>query len=90
METNVKIPLDELTTVRLVCKRKSCGGVVEMPTSRLQALIGPPLCPSCQQPFVVKQVGSVGGLQALGMSLQNLIGGLDFSVEFVVPMPNGG
>jgi len=88
IEKNLKVDLSELKIVRLVCDMANCGGVAEMPTDRLQGLTGQVLCPSCSQPFIVKAIGSIDGLKALGMSLQNLIGDSGFSVEFVVPTPD--
>lgn len=87
MKTTITIPVDELQTIRLVCKRANCGGVAEIPTSRLAGLVGQVECPSCHLAFVVKQIGGdgIGGLKALGVSLDNLIGTQDYEVEFVVP-----
>lgn len=89
MKKNITIPVDELQTIRLVCKRPNCGGVAEIPTSRLADVVGQVECPSCHQAFVVKQVGGngIGGLKALGVSLDNLIGTQDYEVEFVVSAP---
>ena len=86
-EKIIKVPLDELQTIRFICKRQGCGGVVEFPTARLTGPVGL-TCPSCNQPFPVSQIGSIGGLRALGMAITNLTGNNDFEVEFVVPDPN--
>ena len=91
-EKILKIPLSELATIRLVCKRQNCGGVAEIPVSRLRN--SPSLdkwtCPSCNQAFSVPVIGGpggLGGLNALGKSLNNLARTADMTVEFVVPAP---
>lgn len=88
VEKSIKIELAELAIIRLVCNRTDCGGVAEMPVARLSGLTGQVLCPSCNQAFPVKSIGSIGGLKALGVSLANLIGDPSFSVEFAVPDPS--
>jgi hypothetical protein len=35
-ENIIKIPIEELGTVRLVCRRENCGGVAEIPVSGLE------------------------------------------------------
>ena len=105
-ENILRIPLSELVTFRLVCLSANCGGVVEFPCHRLTALAGGlVLCPSCNTPFAIPNIagGGVGGLQGLGMALQNLGGagavaaagagaggpGVQpaFRAEFVIPAP---
>src|SRR5436853_624933 len=56
-EKILKVSLSELETVRLVCKRENCGGVAEIPTARLEALVGSVQCPSCGQGFAIPQIG---------------------------------
>jgi hypothetical protein len=90
-EKILKIPLSELATIRLICKRQNCGGVAEIPVSRLVALVGQVTCPSCNQAFSVPVIGGpggLGGLKALGKSLENLAPTADMMVEFVVPAPD--
>jgi hypothetical protein len=85
----LRVPFGEIKVVRLVCKRENCGGVAEIPVTRLEALVGATLCPSCGQAFPVKALGGIAGLKALGISLTNLVGEQHFMVEFVVPDPGG-
>jgi hypothetical protein len=87
MEKILRVPLAELQTIRLVCKRENCGGVAEMPTTRLEALVGEVLCPSCGKPMAPKSVGAVAGFKALGMSLRNIEDQASFAVEFVIRIP---
>jgi len=87
MEKTLNISLNELDTIRLVCQQEDCGGVASMPVSRLEALTGAVLCPSCARAFKVEAIGAVGGLKALGMALRNLSGN-ELNVEFVVPDPD--
>lgn len=87
MESILRVPLAALNTVRLVCDRTDCGGVVEMPTDRLDALTGAVSCPSCGHALTPRAIGSIGGLKALGMTLKSLAGETGFSVEFVLPTP---
>jgi hypothetical protein len=86
-EKTIKIPCDELQTIRFVCRRQNCGGVVEFPTNRLGAIVGQLVCPSCNQAFQMSAVGGVGGLRALGLALENVVGKNDFRAEFVIPSP---
>ncbi len=83
-EKILNLPLEDLGIIRLVCQQNDCGGIAEMPVSRLEALTGGILCPSCSRPFDVKQVGSIGGLKAVGISLSNLLNNANFKVEFVI------
>ncbi len=88
-EKILRIPIGELEVVRLVCSNQNCGGVAEIPVERLEALVGAVLCPSCGHGFPIKNVGAVGGLKALGMSMRNFTDQEQFILEFVVPDPNG-
>jgi hypothetical protein len=90
-EKIIKIPLEELITVRLVCGQDNCGGAVELPISRLEALTGAALCPSCNRAFAVKKIGGeqgIGGLKALGLAVSNLTGDKGFRVEFLIHAPD--
>jgi len=49
-ETTLKVQLSELHTVRILCRRNACAGVVELPISRLGMLQGT-RCPVCHNPF---------------------------------------
>ena len=51
-ETTLKVRLDELTTVRIVCGRQNCGGVIEVPTSKLVGMQWDVKCPVCSKPFL--------------------------------------
>lgn len=84
-EAILRIPLTELQTIRLVCKRDNCGGVAEIPTMRLDAIVGQVRCPSCGQTFNAKQVGSMNALKGLGLVIKSLATEEGFAVEFVVP-----
>ncbi len=86
-EKVLRIPLEELETVRIACRNENCGGTVEIPVVRLDALVAAVLCPSCGHPFAVKQIGQLGGLRALGMALKNLVGNETFGAEFVIVDP---
>lgn len=86
MKKTITIPVQELQTIRLVCKRPNCGGVAEFPTSKLAAAVGLE-CPSCHQAFVAKQIGGISGLKALGMGIDSVSGDPNYEVEFVVPAP---
>ena len=88
VEKTIKIPLSELRIIRFVCLRKGCSGVAEMHLDRLLGFTGSLVCPCCGKEHMVKQVGAVGGLMAFAMSHGNLTNNQEFSVEFVVPMPD--
>ncbi len=79
-----RIPLKKIQLIRLSCQRENCGGVAEIPTSRLEALVGEIQCPSCGRPYHINQVGSIGGLKALGMALRNLVNVEHLGTEFVI------
>ncbi len=62
-----------------------CGGVIEFPSDRLEAILPEVLCPSCSKPIVIPNVGAIRGLKALGMVLATLaqLNGCEF--RFVLP-----
>gem|GEM_PF-5282758 len=44
----LRIGLNELTTVRIICGKKDCGGVIELPTETLEKLRNDATrCPVC-------------------------------------------
>jgi uncharacterized protein YbaR (Trm112 family) len=90
MEKKLTISLDEIKTIRVVCKVADCGGVIEMPANRLEALTGMLVCPSCARNFPLRQLIALGGsnpLRALGVALRELSCDPEFSVEVVLPAP---
>ena len=48
-ETTFKVQLSELATVRIICRKGSCNGIVELPVDRLANLSEPPQCPLCKE-----------------------------------------
>lgn len=51
-EKILRLLLDELTTVRLLCQNKGCGGVVEYPLERLRGKFQfANACPLCGTEF---------------------------------------
>lgn len=86
-EKIIKIPVSELSSVRLICQHKDCGGVAEIPSRRLEALTGENIpCPSCGRAFKLNKVADVGGLKALGMMLTAL-NSSESRLEFVISNP---
>ena len=47
-ETLLRFLLTELKTVRVICKRKDCGAVTELPVERLEHAFREFKCPLCR------------------------------------------
>jgi hypothetical protein len=82
-EKLLTVPLSELGTVRLVCRRKDCGGVFEMPVERLP-LKDFQSCPVCQAAFKESDVAP-GHLANLGSAIKQVLSLKDtVEVQFVL------
>jgi hypothetical protein len=51
-ETVLRVSLDELQTVRIVCRQEGCGGVIELPLADMTTRrSGLDCCPVCSAQF---------------------------------------
>lgn len=80
--------LSELATVRVICKNPTCGGVVELPVSRLSAQHGNTICHICGANFQTHLSNEPNPFTALAVAFQQIKQHADkMDVEFVVPEP---
>jgi hypothetical protein len=83
----MSVPISDLTTVRLTCKRNQCGGVSELPVTRL----ADPIffkCPLCQQDLRRSSQSSVTNdpltiLSTVVAALKGMENNL--AIEFLIP-----
>lgn len=84
-ETTLKVQLKELTTVRIVCRNKGCGGILEIPIEKLTTLSkdGSFQCPMCEQNLMTNL--SPDPLVMFGLMIQKLSAlNQYFSLEFPI------
>jgi hypothetical protein len=83
------ILLSEFSTVRLVCKRPTCGGVAEMPIEQLEKRFeGPhaPSCPVCGGTYQGIDGSRPTAFAQLAEAIKRLRQCKDaFEIEFVLP-----
>lgn len=84
-EKILRIFLDELDTVRIVCQHANCGGIIEYPLERLRAKFqNVNECPLCKEDFG----GRGSPLYALAEAIENLkFVSKRVKVEFVLDDP---
>lgn len=83
-KTNFLVPLSDLKTVRIVCNRNACGGVIELPVVNT-AHVHTTKCPKCGDLFA-----SVAGGESPYVRLAQVLGEFKHmaqhvGVEFVIP-----
>jgi hypothetical protein len=83
----ISVPISDLTTVRLTCRRNNCGGVSELPVFRL---IDPVFfkCPLCQQDLRRSSHSNLASdpLSILSTAITGLNGmEQNLGVEFLIP-----
>ena len=83
----MSVPISDLTTVRLTCRLNKCGGVSELPVSRL----ADPVyfkCPLCQQDLRRSSQTAAANdpLTILGTVVESLRGmEANLGIEFLIP-----
>ena len=76
--------LSELQTVRVICARGKCGGVVELPVSNLYS-VGSARCPKCGEHFDTTGQ-EPNRFSKLKQAIEDALSEPDrFSIEFVIP-----
>lgn len=80
--------LSELKTVRLVCQRAGCGGVLELTVKRLAENPPAPACPLCRTEWFGPVGMSANPLAQLAAAAQAVAANAgSVQVEFVLPDP---
>lgn len=83
-EKLIKFLLSELKTVRVHCRHKGCGAIIEIPTADLGRKFGGGHCPICQQ--LLQLPGDNNGFIQLAEAVKNLTGAKsNVEVEFALP-----
>jgi hypothetical protein len=78
----LKIPLEDLKTVRVICRNAVCGAIVEVPVTKLEAMFKAGECPVCRRQFIA--TGATGNLVDLGKVLDGLAENKALGIEFVI------
>jgi hypothetical protein len=81
-EKMIRVKLSELATIRIVCKKATCGGISEVPIAEVERLIGGK-CRHCEQSL---RVGNEDALASLAEAIKNLTAIKNkVEVEFEIP-----
>jgi hypothetical protein len=81
-EKFLRIFLDELETIRIVCRNENCGAVIELKTSNLGKLMNSINCPLCRTTIQ----GADNHFAALASALEGLkLMGDKACIQFVIP-----
>jgi hypothetical protein len=89
-ETTLKFLIQELETVRIICKNEKCGAITEVKVKNIDRTFADYKCPACHSTFFVKNSRSEKPDDFLEKLREALIG-LSckencFAVEFVIPV----
>ena len=72
-ETTLKVQLGELTTIRVLCRKGDCAGVIELPVAQLTKLAkDSAVCPVCREELIFDPDGRGDPLPELGRLLKRL------------------
>jgi hypothetical protein len=83
---SLKIPLTELTTLRLICKNPGCNAILETTLENLHRLFKDFECPLCNTKFGYAKKGGPDPLKGLAHAVLELLNIQDKAAfEFVVP-----
>jgi hypothetical protein len=87
----LRVPLSETTVVRLTCGKDDCGGVVEVPLSKLAGLR---FCPVCGKGVDKAQTPTSAALDNIYLALSEVLRAAaslkGLKVEFVAEVPDAG
>lgn len=89
-ETTIKVRLKEMTTVRVVCNNRGCGGVIEIPVPKLLnlSLQNAVQCPACHRQLVANTTDEPLAALCRIIDRINLLEG-DFTLEFPIQIEDG-
>lgn len=81
----LRIPITDLKTIRIVCK-KCNNGVIEVPANRLSEALVDGKCRFCRYPLI--KLDNYDPIQSLKVALEELSRiEKDLGIEFEIPQP---